>query len=430
MIPDLTTDEEVKWLSENFSFEQHTIITDGYGFDSDYQKKIKKAGFRLFCVDDLATEQMFADVVINHSMQISANDYKAQPYTRFALGTKYALLRPMFLQAAAESREVKKITSVFVCFGGADAPGNTYKSIIALLEFSQIENIVVVLGAACRDERIDDLAKKDSRVQIYRNISGDSLVAQMKDCQLAVCPTSNILYEVFAVKMPALAGYYVENQKKIYEGCKKLDLIYDAGNFADLQSEDITAMINKILGDNNLQRFVDRQALLFDKEIRARFLKLLEEVTFRPAADTDMQQIFDWANDDVARKNSYQQGKISLEQHQLWFEKKLQDPDSYIYIFSVDGMPAGMVRFDVVNSSAVVGILLDKNFRGMGLSARFLMLAGTAFLEKREADILAYIKEENEASLKAFKKAGYQEIGKDVVHGAQSRILKYTHKNV
>ena len=47
---------------------------------------------------------MYADVVINHSPYIQETHYKKEPYTKLVLGTKYALLRPLFLEEAKQDR--------------------------------------------------------------------------------------------------------------------------------------------------------------------------------------------------------------------------------------------------------------------------------------------------------------------------------------
>ena len=48
--------EEPHWISTNFSHTNHIIIADGYQFISSYQKELKKHGFTLIYIDDLAKE--------------------------------------------------------------------------------------------------------------------------------------------------------------------------------------------------------------------------------------------------------------------------------------------------------------------------------------------------------------------------------------
>ena len=45
--------EEIAWIRSRFNPTNHIIITDGYQFDSNYQKNIKKLGYKLICIDDM-----------------------------------------------------------------------------------------------------------------------------------------------------------------------------------------------------------------------------------------------------------------------------------------------------------------------------------------------------------------------------------------
>jgi UDP-2,4-diacetamido-2,4,6-trideoxy-beta-L-altropyranose hydrolase len=122
------------------------VVLDGDGFDTDYQQRIKVSGARLVCIDSLHNREFLADLIISHAPGITSDDYKAQPYTRFALGIKYALLRPSFLEQAEKTRILTKIEKVFICFGGADPLNITEKvlpvsSALRRLLLEQVLNI-------------------------------------------------------------------------------------------------------------------------------------------------------------------------------------------------------------------------------------------------------------------------------------------------
>ena len=89
---------------------------------------------------------MFADIIINHSPNITSQIYSTESYTKFSLGTKYALLRPTFLDLIAKENTAQKIDKAFVCFGGADPYNLTLKATKALLKIPQVKHIDIVLG--------------------------------------------------------------------------------------------------------------------------------------------------------------------------------------------------------------------------------------------------------------------------------------------
>src|SRR4051812_26328074 len=70
---------EPEWLATNFDARECIVIADGYQFDGGYQKAIKGKGFRMIYIDDLVSQHMFADVVINHSPSAKKEKYQHEP---------------------------------------------------------------------------------------------------------------------------------------------------------------------------------------------------------------------------------------------------------------------------------------------------------------------------------------------------------------
>lgn len=275
-IPDsISIINEPDWLVNNYTPENDILIADGYQFTSDYQLKIKTLGFNLLYVDDLASERMFADVVINHSPYVKEQDFSATKNTKFALGTKYAVLRPGFLHQASLEREINKIENVFVCFGGADAHDFSLLATKALLEL-EIKEIHIVLGGAYKHKEILEVQKVfPQKVFLYKNLSEKELIKKMKRCHLAIAPSSTICYELCCVKMPILSGYFVKNQELIYKGFVEEKVIYPGGNFMGYTKEKFKKSVMKILREENFNRYIENQSRLFDSNIKSRFLNLI-----------------------------------------------------------------------------------------------------------------------------------------------------------
>jgi UDP-2,4-diacetamido-2,4,6-trideoxy-beta-L-altropyranose hydrolase len=422
---DLSVAEEPAWLARHYPPADTWLIADGYGFTTDYQKEVREAGYRLAYVDDLCSEYMHADLVINHALSVKEQDYRAGTYTRFALGTRYALLRPLFIKEAAASPRMEVPPALFICFGGADPLDLTCQALQGAMCITGLSRISVVVGAAYTHHRIFELEKTDPRIRIFRNLAEPELLSLMKENGFAVVPASNTLYELCAVKMPVLSGYYVDNQKGIYEGACEKKLVVPGGDFSGYTAEAFENSIRALIADTaSHQAFMVRQAELFDGRIRQRFLDLLQEITYRKAQPEDMLQVYHWANDKLTRANSYFSEPIVLEDHQAWYGRRLKDERTLIYIAEVGEQPAGMVRYELGADHAVVGIQIGEAFRGRNLASVFL--AGTASLYFKESSlpVLAYIKEENKASLRSFEKAGYRKLRNETVHGCPSYVYQ------
>jgi len=270
---------EPKWLESKYTPKNHLIIADGYQFNSSYQKEIKKAGFTLVYIDDLLTQHMYADLVINHSPNITANDYKSEDYTQFALGTDYAMLRPGFLKQAKKKKILTKIDKVFINFGGADAFNLSEKYCKVVLNIPQIKQIHLVLGAAANSKKIERLQLKfPNKITIYRNLSEAELIKVMTSCNFAIVPCSTILFELFCVKMPIYSGYFVNNQKKAFFSFKKLNLIGGDGNLKYLAQSKLINKIEAFINSNKHQKSIDKQQQFIDGNQKERLTKRISDL--------------------------------------------------------------------------------------------------------------------------------------------------------
>lgn len=271
--------EEPEWLQANFSPLNYVIIADGYQFTSSYQKHIKQRGYSLIYIDDLAQEHMYADVVINHSPYIQEKQYSKENYTQLALGTKFALLRPLFLKEAKKNKTIESVDHAFVCFGGADPFNLTIKAVEALLKFSNFKKIQVVLGGAYKHNDIFNLEDKYSHIlKIHRNLSETLLLETMKQCNFAIAPASTILYELSCVKMPILSGFYVDNQELIYRGFLNSEAIFKGENMKDYSIFDFEYKIKTILIEQKFSSQINAQKALFDADIAKRHLKIIRDL--------------------------------------------------------------------------------------------------------------------------------------------------------
>ena len=275
---EISIDEEPEWIAANFSPNEFIIIADGYQFSTSYQKHIKTKGYILIYIDDLAKEHMYADVVVNHSPYIQNIHYKKEAYTKLALGTKYALIRPLFLKEAKQIKTIEAVNCAFVCFGGADPFDLTLKAVKALLQVSSFTNIQVVLGGAYKHEKIFKVEEANNdKLKIHRNLSEIDLILIMKQCNFAIVPASTILYELACVKMPILCGFYVDNQELIYKGFLNSKAIYKGGDWKNYTVSNFLNNIENILRENKFNSQLKAQTELFDSKIAARHLSLIKE---------------------------------------------------------------------------------------------------------------------------------------------------------
>lgn len=151
--------------------------------------------------------------------------------------------------------------------------------------------------------------------------------------------------------------------------------------------------------------------------------------TPRPAWLADAQLYFDWANDPDTRRQSFNSNPISLETHTAWFARKLTDPNVLLLVFENEaGEAVGQVRFERTPVADLpdeisIGVSVDAKQRGRGLASQLIEQGCAVCREQWGAvAIHAYIKPDNQASARAFERAGFTLSGESGKFGVASLL--------
>lgn len=243
-IDSYTAGAEVPFDMEHILSGNETVVLDGYWFGSNYQQAIKEKGCRLVYVDDLHEGVYHADVIVNQSPGIVPSQYQVQPYTSFALGLDYAMLRPSFLQAAAAGKMDKQGNSVFICFGGADPFQLTGKSLKAVSRQPFFDEIFCVTSLP-NDEMCNAAAASDKRVRLLHQLTEKEMCAAMLHCKYAVVPSSALLIEAIACGMQPVTCFYTQNQQDFHHAMVAAG-IHSAGMVSSDFEEKLTACLQQL----------------------------------------------------------------------------------------------------------------------------------------------------------------------------------------
>lgn len=231
---------------------ESVVVLDGYDFGLHYQQEIanrKVAG--IVCIDDMYDREFSCDLIINHAPGVKQAYYNAALHTKFALGPEYALLRPLFLEAASKKESQTKSDALFICFGGSDPRDKTSLAVEIALSASEYYRINVVAGAAY--PYFTQLKKKFSeieRVNLYYSLSQNNMLKLMVESSVAIVPSSGILFEVLAAGCKAISGVYVDNQKQVFAGFKELNAIIEAGSFSRSDMEIALSKLEEFIPPN------------------------------------------------------------------------------------------------------------------------------------------------------------------------------------
>jgi len=133
-------------------------------------------------------------------------------------------------------------------------------------------------------------------------------------------------------------------------------------------------------------------------------------LTFKKATFNDAKLLFDWANDEEVRKNSFNSSKIEYEEHITWFQNCLESEDVNIYIFYLDNIPVGQVRLTNIDKEyLIISYSISSGYRGKGLGKSVIRQIETDIMPLYPAIkcLIGKVKPDNIASQKVFEVNSY-----------------------
>ena len=131
-------------------------------------------------------------------------------------------------------------------------------------------------------------------------------------------------------------------------------------------------------------------------------------IKIRNANLDDEEIILNWKNDDLSVLHSQSKRLVSKKDHKKWFTSQLEIRPCPILMAQNKEKKIGMIRFDKKSDMYVVSINLNPDFRGRGLGSTMLLEAEKFFF-KHNSKTIAYVDPSNLASIKLFKKCGYNQ---------------------
>ena len=127
----------------------------------------------------------------------------------------------------------------------------------------------------------------------------------------------------------------------------------------------------------------------------------------RNVTEEDCTLLFKWVNDEDVRNNALNSEEIIWTKHVSWFRRKIDDPNSVIFILEKDNYPIGQIRYERREEDFWdIDFFIDPNFRGLGFGKKIIELT----LGKITGSVRALVKKDNFASCKVFEKLGFQEL--------------------
>ncbi|UOR07484.1 UDP-2,4-diacetamido-2,4,6-trideoxy-beta-L-altropyranose hydrolase [Hymenobacter aerilatus] len=412
-MPPMPAGGEPAWLRQHALRPTDVLVLDGYDFELTYQQAVRPAVHRLVCLDDLHAFPSLADLVLNPAGGVTKADYELrQPGARLLAGPAYAPLRTAFRDAAALPPTTADTGTVLLCLGGADPTHQTQRAATRLLLLPTVRQVHVVVGSAYDQwESLQQWADDQPRLLLHRNLPAPALRDLMRQCGTAVCSPSTISYEYCAAGGGLLFLLpTATNQHDLDRYLRGAGLALPYLSVGNVLTSPEAERIAEQLREAQHQHFDGLAPQRLRQEFAALLLPTLP-LRLRPVVASDSDQLLAWANEPAVRQYSFIPTPIERADHERWFANRLHDKDSLLLLAEDETThePAGLIRFMVDESTALLSYLLAATHRGRGLAAG-LLVAGVRALQQQfpevrrvEGQVLAA----NVASVRAFERAGF-----------------------
>ena len=233
------------------------LITDSYDVNTEYFNELKKVFPISGYIDDVNKCYMNVDFLINQNINAKYMDYsKTTPmYTKLFLGPKYSMIRDEF-KIYESNKVIKKadVEDILLTLGGMDCNENTLKVLRRISRLRQ--RIHVALGSAF-DKRVKESLysyKKDyTNIYLYENANMSAL---MNKCGIAISACGSTLYELCAMKVPAIGIILADNQKEFGMMMKKEKIIFDVFDIENVENEEFSKSVDKLVRSDGIRRLI------------------------------------------------------------------------------------------------------------------------------------------------------------------------------
>ena len=392
-------------------------VVDGYQFSASYQQALVDHGAKVLYFDDyFHLGQYPAHITVNQNSYATEKDYKSLGNGKFLLGRDYAVLRREFRNTPLKWKShASEHQQILLTLGGADPSNLTSKIISALKNISRQSKIQTVLGSASPHlKSVKELASGNSQIEVLTDVQ--NMVPLMLAADLALVSGGTTCWELAYLGVPSLVGIIAENQVRVAQELDRRGAMKNLGVLEQLSAQEIEKQVVAVLNDHELcKKMSEAGRRLVDGHGTDRLICHLTDspLWLRTAAESDSKLIWQWANDPVTRSLSFTQELIPWEGHVAWYKNQMEDSQCFFYMaLNTLNQSVGQVRFkgdEAKPGEAVISVAVAPQSRGKGLGA-FLISFATRKLFKDSAfqKVLAYVKQSNEASTKAFVKAGYK----------------------
>lgn len=404
------------------------LVVDHYGLD-EYWEGLLLEGLtsggsppKLCAIDDLANRQHRADILLDQNFfgEQTHKRYKnlLPDNCRQLLGPYYALLGTEYGQLHPLVPRRNELKRVLVFFGGIDPSNMTGRALEALLDPALADlEVDVVLGHQSNHRRaVEKMVEMRPKTNLHDPLP--SLAGLIARADLAIGAGGATTWERACLGLPSLIVAIAENQLTFGEALHDAGHVNLLGNGSSVTKEQIRSAVLSEISKNRAgvvtTELTDGKGT---QRLAMAMIGIKGEISVRTAISRDEGLLLHWSNDPHVRNNSYSPALIEVNEHHLWFQKGLKNPNRiHLICMEENGCPIGQIRFDRQAPSAGTGLgkaavdlSMDRCARGHGLAHKLIQL-GVQEMSRQWGpanEAIAEVFTSNRASNASFARAGF-----------------------
>lgn len=422
-LPVQTIDQEIPLILKLIT-KDDIVVIDGYQFSKSYQESLRKHCHSLIYIDDLNNGEFSADLIINHNLHATHENYQVQPEAKVLKGADYLLLRSEFFEENRVERNLSSdFSSILVCMGGADRENLTLFFAQELSKFFKGKITLIIGSAYAFHKELEDFCQKFPQFVIEKNLSARSLVERLKSHGLLICTSSMIASEACAVGIPMVLGYMEKNQEKIAHLFHQKGLAFSLGNLMNKQFH-----LKEVLGNVNREKQLAAQAQFIDKQSPKRVLSEFKHIEFKKLKiaserfhlrtlttnDVTNEYVL-WFDDQSTKKFIVTAQKSNTKEKLMTYvlEKITKADVLFLGIFDNEtNQHVGNIKFEPIDwekSYTIMGILIgNPAYRGKGVAGEILDCTAKFWKEQGLKKMVLGVEDDNLSAIKSYEKIGFK----------------------
>jgi UDP-2,4-diacetamido-2,4,6-trideoxy-beta-L-altropyranose hydrolase len=257
------------------------LVVDHYGLDARYESALRPVARVIVAIDDLADRQRDCDVLLDQTLDRSADDYRflIPAPCRVLVGTRYALLRPQFVEArrSAEARRARGhgLGRLLVGLGGTDSLNATEWALGAIQASGLGCTVDVVMGPGSPHlERVRARIARTPGAVLHVGV--DNMAALMLQADLAIGAAGTSSWERCCLGLPTLLLILADNQRPTARALVKAGAAELVGEMPGADPSVLSAALARLSGDPaGLRRMSEAAATLCDGDGAARVAAII-----------------------------------------------------------------------------------------------------------------------------------------------------------